>query len=245
MQKVAFTPFSLRTWRTCGVHVRAGPSSIVMLTPLGPLSDAWAISMLTSGAGSLGSGRDVWSEIGLGLAGAAGPSSAGTDCEVNAAAVAVTAATTIAAASTRPFVACVPLRLMSAPSIHTAKTRFPTREDGAGAEKDPAVTDRAQFRRVVAERRPVRERRTGWGSGREDVGQWGDVSLPGNRVCEASRAVAGHDRAAADLALGTPRRELLPPGSRLSGITPAAPLSRPRRCRCAPRRARGPRRDRR
>ncbi|MGY3245333.1 hypothetical protein ACVWYT_004782 [Streptomyces sp. TE4109] len=47
MQNVAFTPLSFRSCSTWGVQVGSGPSSMVMLTPRAPRSEACAMSSAT------------------------------------------------------------------------------------------------------------------------------------------------------------------------------------------------------
>lgn len=151
MQKVAFTPLSSSTWRICGVHCGSGPSSMVMLTPRGPLSEAWAMSMFTTGAGSAASGTEVCPGIGRGSAEAVGFAGRCAACRPSAVpawavhtdASAATPATPNAAASIRPFVPRIPLHPMSAPLPESCCSAFRTctREDGGWAPVDPAVTE--------------------------------------------------------------------------------------------------------
>ncbi len=47
MQNVAFTPLSFSNCSTCGVQTGSGPSSMVMLTPRAPRSEACAMSAAT------------------------------------------------------------------------------------------------------------------------------------------------------------------------------------------------------
>lgn len=94
MQNVAFTPYSSSTASTSGVHRGSGPSSMVMLTPRGPLSEACAMVTAT-GAGSPPAVADADGRGGVALTVPA--------CAVHTAAPAASTVTPSAAPTTLPY----------------------------------------------------------------------------------------------------------------------------------------------
>src|SRR5881409_4361826 len=121
MQKVAFTPLSFSTCRTCGVQTGSGPSSMVMLTPRAPWSEAWTMLTATGDRPAPAAAEEGCAEA-LECCPLNGPA-----CAVHTDVAAATAVTPTAAANTRPYHPRPPCRAMSACPCHPGGSCAPVR----------------------------------------------------------------------------------------------------------------------
>src|SRR3954470_21444774 len=163
MQNVALTPYWRSTSSTWGVHSGSGPSSMVMLTPRAPWSEACAMSTATVLTALPG-----LADVALGD----GPPNAPA-CAVHTEAPAASNVTPSAAPSTLVFQPRPPCRAMSVPPSRSSR-QFPghlatTWQDERQRPQDASVTDQGQFRggsRTTGQRLPCAGRLARTGEGR-------------------------------------------------------------------------------